>query len=65
MLNTKQDTTIMLILYLHPLNPSLCSQQQPSPWDCSTIPKLQLPAVVPSRGPVALSGVRMAAAKTV
>ena len=28
----------------HPLNPSLHSQQQPSPWDCSTIPKLQLPA---------------------
>ena len=26
----------------HPLNPSLRSQQQPSPWDCSTIPKLQL-----------------------
>ena len=21
----------------HPLSPSLCSQQQPSPWDCSTI----------------------------
>ena len=28
----------------HPLSPSLRSQQQPSPWDCSTIPKLQLPA---------------------
>ena len=28
----------------HPLDPSLCSQQQPSPWDCSTISKLQLPA---------------------
>ena len=26
----------------HPLNLSLQSQQQPSPWDCSTIPKLQL-----------------------
>ena len=28
----------------HPFDLSLCSQQQPSPWDCSTIPKLQLPA---------------------
>ena len=27
-----------------PFNLSLHSQQQPSPWDCSTIPKLQLPA---------------------
>ena len=27
-----------------PLNPSLRSQLQPSPGDCSTIPKLQLPA---------------------
>ena len=34
----------------HPLNPSLCSQQQPSPWDCSRIPKFQLPAAVPSQG---------------
>ena len=30
-------------------------QQQPSPWDCSTIPKLQLPSAVPSRGPAFLS----------
>ena len=29
---------------LHPLNLSLCSQYQPSPWDCSAIPELQLPA---------------------
>ena len=29
---------------------SLRSQQQPSPWDCATIPKLQLSATVPSRG---------------
>ena len=36
----------------HPLNPSLCSQEQPSPQDCSTICKLQLPATMPSRGPV-------------
>ena len=43
-----------------PLGPSLCSQQQPSPWDCSTIPMLQLPATVPSRGPVSLSRVHMA-----
>ena len=35
----------------HPLYPSLCSQQQPSYWDFSTIPKLQLQAAVPSRGP--------------
>ena len=49
----------------HPLNPSLCSQQQPSPWDCSTIPKLQLPVTAPSRGPAFLSGVCMAAVKTV
>ena len=41
----------------HPLDLSLCSQQQPSPWDCSTIPKLQLPAAVPSRGPASLSRV--------
>ena len=48
-----------------PLNPSLHSQQQPSPWDCSTIPKLQLPAAVHSRGPSSLPGVCMAAARTV
>ena len=48
-----------------PLNPSLCSQQQPSPWDCSTIPKLQLPATAPSRRPVFLSWVCTAAARTV
>ena len=49
----------------YPLNPSLHSQQQPSPWGCSTIPKLQLPAAAPSRVPVFLSGVCMAAARTV
>ena len=42
----------------HPLDPSLCSQEQPSPWDCSTIPKLQLPAA-------ASSGVCMAVSRTV
>ena len=40
-----------------PLSPSFHSHQQPSPWDCSTIPKLQLPATVPSRGPASLPGV--------
>ena len=49
----------------HPLDPSLHSQQQPLSWDCSTIPKLQLPAAAPSRGPASLSGVRVAAARTV
>ena len=49
----------------HPLHPSLHSQQQPLPWDCSTIPKLQLPAAVPSRGPAFLSRVCMAVARTV
>ena len=42
----------------HPSDLSLCSQQQPSSWDCATIPKLQVPATAPSR-------VCMAAAKTV
>ena len=49
----------------HPLNLSPHSQQQPSPWDCSTTPKVQFPAAVPSRGSGLLSGVCMAAAKTV
>ena len=48
----------------HPFNPSLCSQQQPSPWDCSTIPQLQLSATASSRGPESLSRVCMAAART-
>ena len=46
----------------HPFSPSLCSQQQPSPWDCSTIPKLQLPVAAPSRAPVSLSGENLAVA---
>ena len=33
----------------HPLDQSLHSPQQPSPWDCSTTPKLQLPATAPVR----------------
>ena len=39
--------------------------QQLSPWDCSTIPKLQLPATVPSRGFMSLSWVCMAVVRTV
>ena len=40
----------------HPLSPSFHSKHQTSPWDCSTIPKLQLPAAAPSRGPVRVQG---------
>ena len=50
---------------LHPLDASVCSQHQPSPWDCSTVPKLQLLAAAPSRVPAFLSGVCMVVAKTV
>ena len=49
----------------HPLNLSPHSLQQLSPWDCSTIPKVQFPAAVPSKGSGFLSGVSMAAARTV
>ena len=49
----------------HPLDQSLRSQQQPLPWDCSVVPKLQFPAAAPSRGPASLSGICMAAARTV
>ena len=48
-----------------PLSPSLHGQQRPSPWDFSTIPKLQLPAAAPSRGPASLSRLCTAAARTV
>ena len=48
-----------------PLNLSLCSQQLPLPWDCSTVPQLQLPAPVPSGRAPALPGVCMVAARTV
>ena len=48
-----------------PLNQSLHSQQQPLHWDCSTIPTLQFPATEPSRGTASLSGVCMAAVRTV
>ena len=44
---------------------SLHSQQHPSPWDCSTVPMLQLPTIACSRGPASLPGVRMAAARSV
>ena len=50
----------------HPLNLSLHSQQQqPSSWVCSTILKLQFPATVSFRGPVFLSRVCVAVARTV
>ena len=49
----------------HPFYLSLCSQQQPLPWDCSTIPKLQLPATASSRGPASLSKVCMTESSTV
>ena len=49
----------------HPLNFSLRSQQQPSQPDCSPIPKFQLPAAEPSRGPAFLSRVCMASVRTV
>ena len=41
----------------HSIDPSVCSQQHLSPWDCSTRPKLQIPAAAPSRRPASLSGV--------
>ena len=49
----------------HPLHPSLCSQQQPSHRDCSTIPKLQLTAAAPSRRHTFLPGIWMATSRTV
>ena len=49
----------------HHLNLSLCSPKKPSPWDCCTVLEFQLPAAVPSRRPASLSGVCMAAARTV
>ena len=52
-----------LLSYI-PLNPSFHHQQQPSPWDCSTIPKLQLPAAAPSRGSTSLFKVCMVEART-
>ena len=47
------------------LDPSLYNHQKPSPRDCSTTAKLQLPAAGPSRGPASLSRVCMAAVSIV
>ena len=52
-------------LLSNPLNPALCSQQQPLHQDCSTILKLQLPATAPSRRLVFLPSIYMAFARTV
>ena len=49
----------------HPLKQSFHSQHQPSPWDCSTIPKVQPPVSAPYRGPASMSRVCIAVAKTV
>ena len=43
-------------LLLHILLIHLHNQQQPSPLNCSTIPKFQLPSAMPSRGPVPVQG---------
>ena len=50
---------------LTPPHSIFLSRQQSLPWDCSTIPKLQLPAAAHLGGPASLSGVCMAAARTV
>ena len=49
----------------HLLDLSLHSQQQPSHWDCSTNPKLQLPSTAPSRRPAFLTSICMTVARTV
>ena len=49
----------------HPLSPSLRSQQQPLPWDCSTVRKCQLLATAPSRRPAFLPSICMAVARAV
>ena len=49
----------------HPLDPFLHYQQQPSPWDCSTIPKLQFPPLPLSGDLHFCLGVCMAVARTV
>ena len=49
----------------YPLRLPLHRQQQPSPWNCSTIPKFWLPADMQFREPMSLSGVSIAAARTV
>ena len=47
-----------------PPDTSACSQQQPLPWVHATSPKPQLPTIAPSRGPMFLSRVYMAEART-
>ena len=47
------------------LGPTPHSQQQTSPWDCSTIPTLQLPVAMPSGKHASLSGVPMAVTRIV
>ena len=49
----------------HPFGLSPHSQQQTSPWDCSLIPILQLPAATRSMGLSSLSRVSRAAARIV
>ena len=49
----------------HPLHPSLHSQQQPSPQDCSTIPKLPAPSCCTFQGTWVLSRICMAVARTI
>ena len=64
-----RDTCLLLATprsFLVPIKAKwLHSQQQPSPWDCFTIPKLQLPATAPYTGLASLSRVCMAAARTI
>ena len=48
-------TTISSVTPPPSASPSLRSQQQPSPWDCPIIPKLQLPDAAPSWRPVSMS----------
>ena len=49
--------------YSHSLDLSVHSQWQPLPWDCYTIPKLQLPAAAPSRGSASLFVICMGTAR--
>ena len=45
-----------LLLHIPSICLSAVNSSLQSPWDCSTIPKLQLPASAPSRRPMSLSG---------
>ena len=51
-------------LFPHTPSPYLLSKQQPSPSNCSRIPKLQLLDTVPFRGHMSFSGVCTAVART-